>query len=72
MNTFKVINGTGFGKSIDAKVNESAEFYGVNVAIVHSENAAFGNREFAIIETNESLNSDFIQSIAYSAKVEAI
>ena len=72
MNSFKIINGEGFGKSIESKVNESSDFYGVNVSITHSENAAFRNREFAIIETDESLDSDFIQSIAYDTTVEAI
>ena len=70
MKKFIVINGIGIGKSVEQKIKESENHFDVKVKIIDSQIAAYGKPEFAIIETDEIINSDFMQSIAYNTTVK--
>ena len=63
MNKFKLINGEGIGKTLDEKLEESAIHYEVDYVKVEGALAGYGSREYAIIETDQDLSSEFMQSL---------
>lgn len=67
-----VANPEGFGKSVEEKVEESFNHYGCSFTKIGGENAAYGNLEYIIIESNQALNSEVMQSIAYNTRVTEI
>ena len=69
MRTYKVVNPEGYGLSTDQKIAASIEHYGAQCKIIGGEYAGYGCPEYSIIETNEPLNSEFMQSIAFNTKV---
>lgn len=69
---FKVVNPEGFGKTAEQKVKDSFNHYEENYTIISGERAAYGNPEYIIIKTDQDINSEVMQSIAYNTKVEQI
>ena len=69
MAKFKVINGEGYGKNLDQKFAESAGHFNVEYKEIESALAGYGSREYAIIETDQTFESEFIQSLMFGSKV---
>ena len=66
---FKVVNGEGIGKNLDQKLAESAKYFNVKYNKIESSLAGYGAREYAIIETDQIFESEFIQSLMFGSKV---
>lgn len=72
MKKFRVVNPEGFGKTAEQKVEESFNHYGLNYTRIGGERAAYGNPDYIEIETDQDIDSEVMQSIAYNTKVTEI
>ena len=69
MKTYRITNGEGLGKTVAEKVRESFQHYECNVEIIGGEREGYGNPEYIDILTDQDINSEVMQSIAYNTKV---